>query len=163
MTQTEAHANNQDRARIVRFAEPDDITLCKRIADQHRAALGFLTRGIFEEAFARRQLLVASGGQNDVVGFLRFNHRKQGFETAIYDIAVERSMQRQGIGRVLIAALVADCRSFGRTTIVLKCPEGLAAHSFYERLGFVRCGVEVGRRRSLVIWRRAAEVDVWSL
>ena len=147
---------------VVRFADHSDIIAGKRIADQHRDIFGFFPRMVFAEAVARRQLLVAIAASGEVVGFLRFNHRKRGTETALYDIGVDHRMLRQGIGRVLVAALLADCRTHDRTSIMLKCPEGLAAHAFYERLGFERSGVEAGRRRTLVVWQRDTEVEGWS-
>ena len=75
-------------AAVVRAATLDDIDACKTIAEQHRTALGFLTRAVFADASDRGHLLVAESGDGQVVGFVRFNHRRQGAETAVYDIAV---------------------------------------------------------------------------
>lgn len=136
----------------VRGAEWDDIRTCKAIADAHREALGFLVAAAFVDAMRRSQLFVADQA-GSVVGFVRFNHRVRGDETALYDICVEASAQHQGVGRLLVQALSESCRSHGRHTIALRCPEGLPANGFYARLGFQRITVEPGRRRPLVLWR----------
>jgi len=136
----------------VRGAEPDDIRACKVIADAHREALGFMVAAVFTDAIRRDQLLVAN--QSDrMVGFVRFNHRVRGDETALYDICVAASDQRLGVGRLLVQALSESCRLRERRTIVLRCPESLPANAFYARLGFQRITVEPGRRRPLVLWR----------
>lgn len=137
----------------VRFAEVADIPSCKQIADDHRSAFGFLTRGIFSEAVSRRRLLVVETKSGDVVGFVRFNHRVRGTETAIYDIGVSAHKQRQGFGRALVLTLAAQCYELHRSSIMLRCPEDLPANSFYARVGFQFDGTESGRRRRLHVWR----------
>src|SRR6266540_2615603 len=95
---------DQSEAIEVRTAQLSDIRSCKNIADRQRDALGFLPRPVFAEAIQRGQLLVAVSTQ-DIVGFVRFNHRLRGIETALYDICVDVPMQRQGVGRSLVQAL----------------------------------------------------------
>jgi ribosomal protein S18 acetylase RimI-like enzyme len=145
-----------------RLAHHDDILLCKRIADAHRSEMGFLTRAMFAGAITRGHLLVAETGDGVLAGFLRFNHRVRGTETALYDICVERSLKRRGVGKALVASLVKMCEAANRSAIILRCPEELPANSFYERLGFRRCTVEPGRRRRLVVWRLAIKGHPWS-
>lgn len=137
----------------VHYARPEDISSVKRIADCHRHALSFLPTAVFNEAMHRRQLLVAETDTGCVLGFVRFNHRQRGTDTALYDICVDQQTQRQGIGRALVQALVAECAMNTRTSIVLRCPQDLPANGFYEHLGFDRIGVEAGKRRDLVVWR----------
>lgn len=142
----------------IRAAEPTDVVACKVIADQHRAALGFLPRAVFAEAITHHNLLVAATSEAVVTGFVRFNHRQRGTETAIYDLGVASSLQGRGIGRALVCAVAAQCRTRNRAAIILRCPEGLPANEFYARVGFQRNGVEEGRRRRLVVWRLLVEV-----
>lgn len=143
---------NELTIKLVRSAELHDIPACKAIADAHREALGFIVAASFADAIRRNQLLVADHS-GEVVGFVRYNHRIRGDETALYDICVADSAQRQGVGRLLVETLSASCRLHARRTIVLRCPENLPANGFYARLGFQRIHVEPGRRRSLVLWR----------
>jgi ribosomal protein S18 acetylase RimI-like enzyme len=144
----------------VRPARSTDVTTCKKIADQHRTALGFLTRAIFSEAVTRGQLLVAERNMRQLVGFVRFNHRVRGTETAIYDICVDGQAQRQGIGHALILSVASECRKYGRSSIILRCPEESPANDFYQRIGFQQRGIESGRRRRLVVWRLPVETAV---
>jgi ribosomal protein S18 acetylase RimI-like enzyme len=144
---------------LIRPATMADIAKCKSIADNHRNALGFLTRAVFSEAATRGCLLVADLGAGNVAGFVRFNHRKHGTETAIYDVCVAENAQRQGIGRALILAVAAECRKFDRSSIVLRCPEDLDANGFYQQVGFEKIDAQEGRRRLLVVWRLKVEND----
>lgn len=137
----------------MRLANSADVAACKAIAEQYRAVLGFLPRAVFAEAAERGRLLVAVDGDGAVTGFLRFNHRARGTETALYDICVDGERQRCGIGRSLVDALGAACRSVGHSAIALRCPEGLPANDFYAALGFRAVGIEAGRRRRLLLWR----------
>jgi ribosomal protein S18 acetylase RimI-like enzyme len=146
----------------VRLAESTDVLPCKAIADQHKSVLGFLPKVVFHEAMEKEKLLVAETKVLQIAGFVRFNHRVRGTETAIYDICVHNEMQQQGIGRALISALVCECIKVPRTSIILRCPEGIAANDFYQHIGFQQMGMESGKRRNLVIWRFSIETSLCS-
>ncbi len=141
----------------IRMATQDDIVRCKEIVDKHRNVFGFLSRPIFQDAAERRRLLVALDSNQNVLGFVRFNHRVRGTETALYDICVDHSFQWQGIGRALISALVEECIKVPRFSIILRCPEGLPSNDFYQHIGFRQAGIEQGKRRNLVVWRYKIE------
>jgi ribosomal protein S18 acetylase RimI-like enzyme len=141
----------------VSYANAADIDACKNIADQHRDALGFLTRAVFAEAVERKRLLVAATDARQIVGFVRFNHRVRGTETAIYDICTDKQAQGRGIGRTMVVALAAECRHANRETIALRCPEGAAANGFYAHIGFQQADIEPGKRRRLIMWRLPIE------
>lgn len=146
--------SSQSLAFSIRLAVPADVPACKAIADDHKHELGFLTRAVFSEAIARHNLLVAQlTDSSKIVAFVRYNHRKRGSETAIYDICVDINHYRMGAGRALLDVLATDCRSRERTSIILKCPEDLSANQFYQSIGFQRIGLDAGRRRALVVWR----------
>lgn len=136
----------------VRPAKLTDVTACKIIADAHRSALGFIVAATFVDSIQRHRLFVAEI-DGEVIGFLRYNHRVRGDETALYDICVAKNWQRQGIGRMLIATLRESCYVHQRYTIIARCPADLPANAFYARLGFQQVTVEAGRRRPLVLWR----------
>jgi ribosomal protein S18 acetylase RimI-like enzyme len=136
----------------VRDAIEGDVFPCKAIADRNRDQLGFLVSAAFTDSIRRRQLLVAHREEH-VIGFVRFNHHVRGTETALYDICVDASARRQGVGRMLVQMLIVSCRKRERIAIMLRCPEPLPANDFYAHLGFQRIAVEPGRRRRLVVWR----------
>lgn len=142
----------------VRLANLNDISACKAIADAHRDELGFIVAASFADSIRRGQLLIAERDEK-VLGFVRFNHRVRGNETALYDICVTKSAQGQGVGRLLVETLIESCRLRGRHSIILRCPENLVANSFYAHLGFQRMTTEQGRRRPLVLWRLRLQED----
>lgn len=146
----------------VRSAESSDVLSCKMIADQHKPVLGFLPKAVFQEAVERNKLLVAETNAHQIAGFVRFNHRVRGTETAIYDICVDCQLQQQGVGRALVFALAHECIKVSRSSIILRCPEGVAANNFYQHIGFQQVGIESGKRRRLVVWRFLVETALCS-
>lgn len=165
----------------VRYAGSPDVTSCKMIADQHKHVLGFMPKAIFQEATERGKLLVAhistvslsthgecpvdALGETEnvqIVGFVRFNHRVRGTETALYDICVDTELQHHGVGRALVSTLVSECIKVPRSSIILRCPEGVPANDFYRHIGFEQVGIESGKRRSLVVWHLPVETFLCS-
>lgn len=53
---------------------------------------------------------------------------------------VGRGFRRQGIGAALLAAVEAEARALGRTTLVLDTISNSAAARLYERSGWIRIG-----------------------
>lgn len=134
-----------------RYLTLADLDAVKQIADQNRASLGFINRGRFIEAADKHACLVAV--ENDyVVGFVIFHHRKRDLQTTLYDICVRASHRRQGVGTILVQALIDECRSKRRTWIVLKCPDGSPANQFYSAIGFEHVAVVKGRVKDLHVW-----------
>src|SRR5712691_12055398 len=80
----------------------------KILADANRHIFGFITRGAFQDAFQAGTLIVATRS-NEVVGFIRYHHRKRDQQTTLYDICVAESERGQGIGRQMIALLIDCC------------------------------------------------------
>ena len=133
-------------------AHHSHIEGAKCLADENRHIFGFITRGAFYDAYQAGTLIVATRGE-DVVGFLRYHHRKRDLQTTLYDICVSGLIRGQGLGRGMISMLVDCCRTAGREIIVLKCPSQLAAYDFYERYGFTCVDTLVGKRQKLNVWR----------
>lgn len=146
----------------IRRAHLNDVPACKAICDANRDALGFIMTAIFNDAIVRRQLLVAEL-DGILVGFVRFNHHVRGDETAIYDICVIQQHRCKGVANALIITLSKECKQIQRNRIVLRCPEGLAANSFYEHIGFTRIAIESGKRRNLVRWHLILRGDPCTL
>ena len=122
----------------VRVATPDDLGWVKRMADRHRAEVGFVLRPALAEAITRGELLVGIGGS----GFCRWHARRDGWHT-VYDLVSEAP----GTGRALLEAVPLPRR--------LRCPIGLAANGFYAHLGGTGRGMRPGKRRALVVWEWA--------
>lgn len=132
-------------------ATPVDIDAIKRIADAHRNELGFLRRPSLLEAINRSEMFVARKNGN-IVGFVEYRHRRD-TQTTLYNIAVDPEYRGEGVGRVLVQALVKEAKERNKDYILLKCPEDLPANQFYLALGFHLYETEAGKKRRLKIWR----------
>ncbi len=91
-----------------------------------------------------------------LIGFVHFHHRRDQ-QTTLYHLAVQESGRRHGVGRMLVCTLRDDARQHGKAFIRLKCPEPLSANQFYERVGFVKTGIEPGKLRALCVWEMTTE------
>ncbi len=140
----------------VRWAQERDIWAVKQLADNNRAALGFVVRASLEERVRHRELLVGER-RGEVVGFVSFHHCRDGW-TTIYELCVDERCRKQGVGRALVEAVKDDALKVGQKGIRLKCPLDLPANGFYARLGFTRVAIQEGKRRPLAVW----EKRIWS-
>ncbi len=134
------------------IADFSHIEGAKTLADANRLIFGFITRGAFYDALQAGTLIVATR-YGEVVGFLRFHHRKCDLQTTLYDICVAESERGKGLGQNMITMLIDCCRNCNRATILLKCPTHLAANAFYEKLGFYRIDTLIGKRQKLNVWQ----------
>jgi ribosomal protein S18 acetylase RimI-like enzyme len=134
------------------FARHEHIEGIKILADANRHIFGFVTRGAFYDALQTGTLIVATRGE-EVVGFLRYHHRKRDLQTTLYDICVAECERDNNLGWSMLTLLIEDCLSSNRMVILLKCPSHLAANTFYEKNGFCCIGSLVGKRQRLNIWR----------
>lgn len=142
-----------DIAPIVCDAEIEHIDGVKVLADANRDIFGFITRPAFYEALQGKQLIVALRN-HDVIGFLRYHHRKRDKQTTLYDICVTAEARGQGVGQCMLDLLLDRCRSHCRDKVVLKCPVLLTANSFYARNGFVCTGTLEGKQRQINVWQK---------
>lgn len=133
-------------------AEDAHVDGAKRLADRHRDIFSFIARGAFWEARREGTLIVALM-DDDVVGFIRYRHRRRDLQTTLYDICVAESLRLSGVGRVMIKSLFERCLALGRESVVLKCPVYLEANDFYDRLGFLQVGTVAGKRHAINIWK----------
>lgn len=136
----------------VRWAQDGDIPSVKRLADDKRAALGFVVWASLEERVRHRGLFVGEC-QDEVVGFVCFHHRRDGW-TTIRELCVAEPHRCRGIGPALVAAVQDDALRVGQEGIRLKCPLDLPANGFYAQLGFTRVALEEGKRRPLAVWEK---------
>jgi ribosomal protein S18 acetylase RimI-like enzyme len=136
----------------IKLIQHNHILDAKKIADANRDALSFVTRGKFQEAVEQKRGLVAL--QDDkVIGFVLYRHRKRDKQTTLSDICVDKGHRGEKIGRLLVEALVQDCRKKSREFIQLKCPTDLPANEFYHSVGFKFHDIENGKKRKLNVWR----------
>ncbi|MEJ7615106.1 MAG: N-acetyltransferase [Candidatus Fervidibacter sacchari] len=144
----------------VRLAKRRDLKVVKKLADEHRRELGFVKLASLEKAIQERRLLVAVVSSSlvprpssRIIGFVHFRCCKDGHAT-IYEIVVAPEWRGKGVGRKLVEAVCTHARSHSCTRLRLKCPIDLPANGFYQRLGFIRIGIENpdGNRRPLAIW-----------
>lgn len=144
----------QDLAAIsVRHAVTDDLAAIKTIAGANRRELGFLPLSKLADAVGRHNLLVAETVEG-VIGFVVYRHRKTDSQTTLYDICVDQNWRQQGAGRKLLQTLQMECIHFKRSVLQLKCPEDLAANTFYKHMGFICVETEQGKARKLNIWQK---------
>jgi GNAT superfamily N-acetyltransferase len=143
---------------VVIKAELKHIPGVQNIARLCADGVGFVRRVALVRAVQLGELYVAmmaSRGNEAVVGFANTHKRKDGW-TTIYEIAVHPSWQRRGVGRELIDVLPRPVR--------LKCTvDNEGANAFYDWMGFQLVRVEDGRKRKLNVWERVpyAPVDEW--
>lgn len=134
------------------FAHSEHIGQIKNLADANRHIFGFIIRSSFYDALQSGTLIVASRGE-EVIGFLRYHHRKRDLQTTLYDICVAKSERGKNVGQYMLAALIEDCHNFKRAAILLKCPSHLEANAFYEKNGFCCIDSLIGKRQKLNVWR----------
>lgn len=138
----------------IRGIQVDDVLAIKALADANRGELGFNPRKKFEEVASQQRSFVAISN-GDVVGFVIFRHRKIDSQTTLSEICVRQDFRHQHIGEALVARLIKECTEMSRDFIQLKCPVDLPANRFYQRLGFALHMTELGKKRSLNVWRLA--------
>ncbi len=143
---------------VVRKAVLADLEQIKKIADQHKRELGFVVRRALERSIEGNEVLVTDRDFDGVTAFTQYHYRRDNHIT-LYNIAVIDGYRSLGLGTKMIDALVMESHLVHGNTqaIVLKCPSGLPANAFYEKLGFVLVSVEPGKHRALNIWRLALE------
>ncbi len=128
-------------------ASENDVAEIKSIADnrENKYYLGFTNRAILSASIAQSELHIARIN-GKIVGFIRWHKRNDEWIT-VYEICVDESHRRQGIGRQLMSAI-------GTGPVRLKCHSGNPAVHFYKRLGFKTATTEItkgGRQLDFLI------------
>jgi len=136
----------------ISLAHPSHIEGAKKLADANRTIFGFITRRVFLDAYEAGTLIVVTR-YDEVVGFLRYHHRKRDLQTTLYDICVAEAERGKNLGHGMLRMLIDFCRNSGRATILLKCPSHLAANTFYENNGFFCVDTLAGKHQQLNVWR----------
>src|SRR5690242_8746055 len=128
----------------VRPALPADMERIQKIASQNSSAAQWSEKQ-YEKLFAERSglhlVLVAEEGER-VQGFVI--GRLAGDQWEIENIAVDRALQRNGLGSQLVSNFLGQARQNGNSVFLEVRESNAAARNFYKKLGFF----EAGRRKS---------------
>lgn len=140
MSFTIQHLSRQDRC--------DDVFALYR---KDSGTLGFMPRGAFEEGIYKRTLLVATDGQDQILGYLLYRVAR-GF-ASIAHLCVATAARGGGIGKSLVDEL--KLLTTHLDGIKLKCRRDFDAHRQWPKWGFVARDKSIGRgadNAELVIW-----------
>ena len=147
MPTTIIHLAKQDRC--------DDVFSLYR---KDSSTLGFMPRGAFAEGIAKRTLLVAMDGQDQILGYLLY--RVTHGVASIAHLCVSPSARGGGIGKGLVDELKRHTAHLDG--IKLKCRRDFDAHRQWPKWGFIARGQAIGRgsdNAELVIWHLDHNAD----
>lgn len=122
----------------------ESVEGAKKVFQQHRDELGFITKAQCEE---KTLLTVQRGGE--VVGAALANHCVRKPQTTLYDLAVLPDFRREGIATELMTRLK---RQTPHEKLVAKCPVELEANEFYRQTGWECVDTLAGKNRELNVW-----------
>jgi GNAT superfamily N-acetyltransferase/predicted nucleic acid-binding protein len=140
MPVTIQHLSRQDRC--------DEVFALYR---KDSCTLGFMPRGAFEEGITKGTLLVATDGQDQILGYL-FYRVAHGY-ASIAHLCVAPAARGGGIGKLLVDELKRLTSHLNG--IKLKCRRDYDAHRQWPKWGFIAKGSAIGRgadNAELAIW-----------
>ncbi len=129
----------------------------------NRASFGWVAKVVLKDAIKRqkkdgaasqhhlRVVLRMQGKREEVVAWTRSYHRLDG-ATTFHELGVAEDCQSMGIGAYLMAETLKVCRARGMQILRIKTVVGLRSNAYYPRFGFVKVGVEKGRKRPLNVY-----------
>lgn len=98
-------------------------------------------------------------------GYLWFGAVRSGYDTVIYQAAVDYDSRRRHLGFGMVEKLMTLCRSAGSTGIRLKCASSAESNEFWSAIGFVCSSVKPGgikRGRDINVWRAEIIQGLWT-
>ncbi|MEO5917088.1 MAG: GNAT family N-acetyltransferase [Luteolibacter sp.] len=113
--------------------------------------LGFMPRGAFEEGITKGTLLVATDGQDQILGYLLY--RVAHAYASVAHLCVAPAARKGGVGKSLMDELKRLTTHLDG--IKLKCRRDFEAHRQWPKWGFIAKGAAIGRgadNADLVIW-----------
>jgi GNAT superfamily N-acetyltransferase len=135
----------------IRKAVQSDIIRIKKLAEEERSTIGFLTRETYLDAIISGNIFVVTI-DGFVIGFQFYYHRKRDLQTTLYQKTIDKKFRNNGYAKLLVDAVIQEARSIGHKILVLKCPEKLDSNEFHKKIGFVLIGQDLGRKQKLNIW-----------
>jgi len=138
------NAHTTSAAIVVRAASRKELERVLEIYRSHKAILGLLPKGAFEERLAKKQIYVAKINDK-ITGYVLFSIN-QSEEVRIAHLATDLQSQRGGVASALINKLKVDYSHCSR--IRLNCRADFPASAVWPRLGFVAVKRLYGRKAS---------------
>lgn len=135
---------------IVRFADITEMRDVQRVFNKNNKAVGFVMLPTLVQRQESGQLYVAEQ-EHAIVGVVEW-HLRRDHVCTLHTIAVLPANAGQGIGKLLLHALIAWARERNARLLRLKCPAGLPSNDFYRSQGLTHVTTEPGRKRALNIW-----------
>lgn len=133
---------------IIRSARECDLDpLKKSIANKYRQELDYVMIQKLRRSMGLGTLIVAER-DNEIVGFVHYHARRDGTQT-VYEIAVRPDVLGQGIGEVLLNNVPLPLQ-------LKSTEENTRANAFYTAMGLQCVGMEHGKKRKLVLWKKTA-------
>lgn len=131
--------------------EDDTVEAVTALFQDHREELGFVN-----SAQVREKTTYVERRGGSVVGAAIVNHCVRKPQTTLYEIAVDESYRRGGVGTSLVETIVEESP---HDVIVAKCPVDLTANEFYRSTGWEKVDVEDGKNRALNVWEYEVDND----
>lgn len=123
----------------------DKIKQSADLFQQFRDELGFVNT-----AQCKEKTLITEDRSGEVVGAALCNNCVRKPQTTLYDIAVKKEHQNNGIGTKILKQIA---RQSPHDKIIAKCPHDLDSNQWYENTGWELQNVESGKNRKLNVWR----------
>lgn len=126
--------------------QADHLRLCE-LSRSHPAGRGFTNTLMFSGAvhYEKGWLRVAETDTGEIIGYTCFRFKKRATDTHLYYVIVDPKFREQGVGKSLMADLIAQSKT--QTRLTLDCMKDNApALKFYDGLGFVVIGESQGGR-----------------
>ena len=106
-----------------------------KLADENKQAFGFLAASVYEQMALKEQLWIVSDDIGKLKGYLMFGGTMP--RVKIFQLYVRPNARGDGIGRILIEALIDHSNVRNFHTISARVASDLPANKFWEHMGFV--------------------------
>ena len=129
---------------------PDLLPAVIRLGRVHRATLGFLPDGAFEDHARKNQILVAVK-EGELTGYILYRVSRE--KATVTHLCVSSEFRGDGVARALVNKLfdvTADLRGIG-----LQCRQDYEANAVWPKLGFHHVSSRPGRSQEghlLALW-----------
>lgn len=123
-----------------------------KLADQHRATVGFIPAGAYTGQAQARRIIIGLNG-SDCVGYILYRIARQ--RVSIVQFCVDPAHRRQGVARAMLDRLAESTRQY--RGITLSCRKEFEANKSWPRLGFCFVRERPGRAKN------GSTLSVWAI